>query len=121
MPVDYTLAENPDGSKTIWFGETERRHRMRWIIGITLYPDKSYMEVTVKTFNRTAIPHSMLYWANVAVHANDDYQVIFPPSVSAATYHSKNDFSHWPISNEVYRVLSARLHEMIYFWWYRQL
>lgn len=103
MPVDYTLAENPDGGKTIWFGETERRHRMRWIIGVTLYPDKSYIEATVKIFNRTAVPHSMLYWANVAVHANDDYQVIFPPSVQFATYHSKNDFSHWPVSNEVYR------------------
>jgi tetratricopeptide (TPR) repeat protein len=103
MPVDYTLAENPDGSKTIWFGEIERRHRIKWIIGVTLRPGKSYMEVTVKVFNRTALPHSMLYWANVAVHANDDYQVIFPPSVRAATYHSKNDFSHWPISNEVYR------------------
>ncbi|MHC4569713.1 MAG: DUF5107 domain-containing protein, partial [Planctomycetota bacterium] len=103
MPVDYTLADNTDGSKTIWFGETERRHRMKWIIGVTLYPDKSYIEVTVKIFNRTAVPHSMLYWANVAVHANDDYRVIFPPSVRVATYHSKNDFSHWPISNEFYR------------------
>jgi len=103
MPVDYTLAENPDGSKTIWFGEFERRHRMKWIIGITLYPDKSYIEAKVLLFNRTAFPHSILYWANVAVHVNDDYQIIFPPSVQVATYHSKNDFAHWPISNEVYR------------------
>ncbi len=103
MPVDYTLAENPDGSKTIWFGETERRHRMRWIIGITLYPDKSYIEATVKMFNRTALPNSILYWANVAVHVNDDYQVIFPPSVQVATYHSKNDFSYWPIGQGRYR------------------
>jgi len=103
MPVDYTLAENPDGSKTIWFGETERRHRMKWIIGVTLYPDKSYIEAKVLIFNRTAFPHSILYWANVAVHANDDYQIVFPPSVQVATFHSKNDFSHWPISNEVYR------------------
>ncbi len=103
MPVDCALAENPDGSKTIWFGETERRHRMKWLIGVTLYPDKSYIEATVKIFNRTAVPHSILYWANVAVHANDDYQVIFPPSVQFATYHSKNDFSHWPISDETYR------------------
>ena len=40
MPVDYTLVENADGSKTIWFGETERRHRMKWLIGLTLYPDR---------------------------------------------------------------------------------
>ncbi|MBW8041881.1 MAG: DUF5107 domain-containing protein [Planctomycetes bacterium] len=103
MPIDYTLTENPDGSKTIWFGELERRHRMKWIIGITLYPEKSYIEATVKFFNRTPYPHSILYWANVAVHANDDYQIIFPPSVQFATFHSKNDFTHWPISSESYR------------------
>ena len=103
MPVDYTLQENPDGSKTMWFGETELRHRMRWIIGITLYPGKSYVEATVKMFNRTALPHSILYWANVAVHANDDYQVIFPPSLQVATYHAKNAFAHWPIAQGRYR------------------
>ena len=37
MPVDYALQDNADGSKTVWIGETERRHRMRWIIGLTLY------------------------------------------------------------------------------------
>ena len=108
MPVDYTLAENADGSKTIWFGETERRHRMKWLIGVTLYPGKSYIETTVKLFNRTAYPNSILYWANVAVHVNDNYQVIFPPSVTAATYHSKNDFAHWPIANETYRGVDYR-------------
>ncbi len=115
MPVDYTLAENPDGSKTIWFGELERRHRMKWIIGVTLYPDKSYIEATVKIFNRTAFPHSILYWANVAVHANDDYQIIFPPSIQVATYHSKNDFSHWPVSNEVYRSVDYKGVDLS--WW----
>ena len=103
MPSDYTLAENPDGSKTIWFGETERRHRMKWLIGLTLYPDKSYMETTVKFLNRTAQANSVLYWANVAVHVNDDYQILFPPSVQVATYHSKIDFTHWPVGQGEYR------------------
>jgi tetratricopeptide (TPR) repeat protein len=103
MPVDYTLAENPDGSKTIWLAELERRHRMRWIIGATLYPDRSYLEVKVRIFNRTPFPNTFLYWANVAVHSNPDYRVIFPPSTEFATYHAKNDFAHWPVSNETYR------------------
>ncbi len=103
MTVDHTLTENEDGSKTIWFGETERRHRMKWLIGLTLYPDRSYVETSVTFFNRTALPNSILYWANVAVHVNDDYQVIFPPSVQAATYHSKIDFTTWPISQGKYR------------------
>lgn len=108
MPVDYRLAENADGSKTIWFGETERRHRMKWLIGVTLEPGKSRIGTTVKLFNRTAQPHSMLYWANVAVHVDDNYQVIFPASITAATYHSKNDFVHWPIGDESYRGVDYR-------------
>ncbi len=103
MPVDYTLQENPDGSKTVWIGETERRHRMRWMIGITLHPGRSYLDVKVNLINRTAQPHSILYWANVAVHVNDQYQIIFPPSVQVATYHAKNDFVHWPIGQGRYQ------------------
>lgn len=102
MAVDHTLQENPDGSKTIWIGEIELRHRMKWLIGLTLYPDKSYIEATVKLFNRTPFVHSFLYFANVAVHANENYQVIFPPSTEYATYHGKNQFSRWPISTSVF-------------------
>ncbi|MFB0566046.1 MAG: DUF5107 domain-containing protein [Candidatus Aminicenantaceae bacterium] len=102
IEVDYELTENPDGSKTIWVGEIELRHRMKWIIGLTLYPGKSYIEATVKLINRTPFAHSFLYWANVAVHANLSYKVIFPPSTEYATYHGKNQFSHWPISREVF-------------------
>jgi tetratricopeptide (TPR) repeat protein len=102
MPVDYTLIENHDGSKTLWLAETERRHRMKWTIAATLYPDKSYLEVKVTIFNRTPFPHSFLYWANVAIHSNPDYQVIFPPTTEFATFHAKNQFSHWPISYERY-------------------
>ena len=103
MPIDHRLQANEDGSKTIWFGETDRRHRMKWFIGLTLYPNRSYVEATVKLVNRTAQPHSFLYWANVAVHVNDEYQVVFPPSVQVATYHSKIDFTHWPVAQGVYR------------------
>jgi len=102
MPVDYTLIENEDGSKTIWVGETEFRHRTKWIIGLTLHPDRSYLEAKVRFFNRTPLAHSMLYWANVAVHASNDYQIIFPPSTELATFHGKNQFSRWPLSTEVF-------------------
>jgi tetratricopeptide (TPR) repeat protein len=103
MPIDYTLESHEDGSKTIWFGETERRHRMKWLIGITLHPGKSYLETTVKFFNRTPVPHSVLYWANVAVHVDETYQVIFPPSVQLTTYHSKIEFSRWPVGAGSFR------------------
>ena len=102
MPVDYTFTENADGSKTIWIGEIEPRQRMKWAIGVTLYPGRSYIEAQVKMFNRTENANSILYWANVATHANENYQVVFPPSTEYGTYHAKNYFAHWPIANEKY-------------------
>ena len=102
LPVDYDLEENADGSKTIWIGETEPRHQMRWTIGITAYPGKSYYSADVKIINPTPYTNTFLYWANVAAHTNNDYQVIFPPSVQIATYHAKNSFTNWPISSEIY-------------------
>ncbi len=105
LPVDYELKDNKDGSKTVWIGETEPRHGMRWTIGITVFPGKSYFQAEVKIHNPTPFTHTFLYWANVAAHTNENYQVIFPPSVQYATYHAKNAFIHWPVAEESYRGL----------------
>lgn len=103
LPMDYSISENEDGSKTIFIGETEPRHRMRWTVAVTVYPGKSYFEAELSVYNPTPYTNTFLYWANVATHTNENYQVIFPPSVNVATFHSKNVFTHWPISTEVYR------------------
>ena len=105
MPVDCRMVENPDGSKTVWVGETELRHRMKWLVGLTLRPDRSYVEVTTKLFNRTGLPWSMLCFANAAVHCGPDYQVIFPPNTEFGTQHAKREFVHWPIGQGVYHKL----------------
>ena len=102
MSVDSAIARNRDGSATVWVGEIELRQRMKWLVGLTLKPGRSCLEVTMKIINRTPLAHSMLAWANVAVHANPDYQVIFPPDVELATFHGKNQFSRWPVSNELF-------------------
>ncbi len=101
-PVDYTTQTNADGSATIWVGEVELRHRMKWLVGMTLYPDRSDLELTCKMLNPTPFAHPMLFWINAAVHANTNYQVIFPPSTEWAAQHSKPEFASWPIARQVY-------------------
>jgi tetratricopeptide (TPR) repeat protein len=117
LPVNYVLATNEDGSSTIWIGEIEPRQRMQWTIGITLYPGKSYIEVLVRMQNRTDQSNSFLYWANVATHANEQYQVFFPPSVEYATYHSKNSFCHWPVTHETYNGYEYYQDSIDASWW----
>ncbi len=103
IPMDYALEENEDGSKTIWLSELDLRHRMRFTVGLTLRPGKSYFEATIKPYNRTPFAHSFLYWANPAVHAGADYQVIFPPGTQFAAYHGKTQFARWPVADADYR------------------
>ncbi len=103
MPVDYKLVENKDGSKTIWVGEYEKRHRTKWMVGITLYPGKAYVETEIKLSNATPVQQSALIWANPAVHVNEDYQVIFPPDVTRAVFHHKDEFTDWPVSRQFYK------------------
>jgi len=98
IPVQHSVEENPDGSKTVWVGELEVRHRMRWAVGYTLRPGKAYLEASLRIVNRTPVANTMLCFANVAVHANDDDQILFPPSTQYATGHAKRTFRTWPIA-----------------------
>ena len=101
-PIDYTIEENADGSKTVWVNEVERMFHTKGLAGITLYPDKAYIEIKGKLYNRTPLPQTFLWWANPAVKVNDDYQSIFPPDVYAVFDHGKRDVSCFPIAKGVY-------------------
>ena len=101
-PVDYTIAENADGSKTVWINEVERMFRTRGMAGFTLYPGKAYIEIKGKLYNRTPFPQTFLWWANPAVKVNDHYQSVFPPDVYAVFDHGKRDVSSFPIAKGVY-------------------
>lgn len=118
MKMDVAIEDNPDGGKTVWMGETEWRHRMRLVIGLTLYPDCSYLEASINMFNRTPLIHSFLYWANPAVHVNPNYQVIFPPETEYVAQHAKHEFAQWPVANTVY---GGRTYENVDISWWKNL
>ena len=117
MPCDWRLVANNDGSKTIWLGETERRHRMSWAIGITLRPGSSCMEIDGRLVNCTEDSNAMLFWANVATHANPDYQIIFPQNTEFAAYHAKSSICHWPVSVEAFTGVDAYTNHVDVSWW----
>ena len=102
LPVQYRIEANADGSQTVWVGELEVRQRMRWAVGYTLRPGRSCLECSVRILNRTPYVNTMLCFANVAVHVNENYQVIYPPRTQFVTYHSKNQFTTWPIATTRY-------------------
>ncbi|MDO4558644.1 MAG: DUF5107 domain-containing protein, partial [Planctomycetia bacterium] len=101
MAIDRKISMNEDGSGSILVGETELRHRMKWTVRMTMFPERSYLEAKVRIMNRSPWTQSILSWANVSVHCNENYQVIFPPSTRYGTGHSKTEFVHWPVDKGV--------------------
>lgn len=101
LPTNWKMQENPDGSKTIWVGETELRHRLKWSVGVSVYPNRSWVEAKIMVTNPTQMIQSMLYWANVSVHCDEHYQVIFPPDVQFGADHHKVYFTKWPMGEAV--------------------
>ena len=103
MPSDYYMVENEDGSATVWIGETERDIRLRGIIGITLRPDRSYIEAEYRLNNTNEVSRNFLFWANVAITSDENWRTFWPPSQEIGVFHSNTSFTRWPISHEVYR------------------
>ncbi len=102
LPTEHIIEENEDGSITVWCNEVERMFRTKGMQGFTLYPDKAYLEIKVKIYNRTSFPQTFLWWANPAVHVNDHYKSVFPPDVHAVFDHGKRDVSSFPIARGIY-------------------
>lgn len=101
-PIDHKITENEDGSKTVWVNEIEKMFHTKGMAGFTLYPGKAYLEVTGKLYNRTPFPQTFLWWANPAVHVDEQYQSVFPPDVHAVYDHGKRDVSSFPIATGTY-------------------
>lgn len=100
MPVDFRLVENENGSATIWIGETEKTIRARGVVGMTLHPGKSYIEVDYRINNTSTQTQSFLFWANVAVTSNEHFRTFWPPSSEIGVFHNNRSFIKWPISNK---------------------
>ena len=97
MPIDWRAVANEDGSKTVWIGETELRRRLKWTIGLSLLPDRAVLRAENVFMNRNPWIESMIYWANVSVHCDENYQILFPPSMHLGFDHHKNYWTSYPI------------------------
>ncbi|MBO4475847.1 MAG: DUF5107 domain-containing protein [Bacteroidales bacterium] len=117
IPCDWQIVANQDGSKTIWLGETEYRHRMQWAIGVTLHPGKSYMEISGRLMNGTPDSNSILYWSNVSTLVDENYEICLPQSTEFVTFHCKNWFAHWPVTHETFNGMDFYKDGVDASWW----
>jgi len=101
-PVDWCIEEHGDGSRTVWCAENEIMFRQRGRHGFRLEPGRACFDVVVRLSNPNEQSGTFLWWANPAVHVNDDYQSVFPSDVHAVMDHGKRDVSSFPIATGTY-------------------
>ena len=102
MPVHATIEEHADGGRTVWLSEHDPMLRMKGMVGIHLSPGKALIEARVRLYNRTPLPQTFLWWSNVAVHVDDQYQSFFPPDVTVVADHAKRAISSFPVARNSY-------------------
>ncbi len=102
MPVDYSIEEHADGSRTVWCSDHDPMARMKGMHGICLHPDKARLELKVRVYNRTPRTETFLWWANVAMRVHEGYQSFFPPDVHHVADHAKRAMSEYPLCQGSY-------------------
>jgi tetratricopeptide (TPR) repeat protein len=102
MPVDSSIEEHADGSRTVWCSDHDPMVRMKGMHGVCLHPDKAWLELKVRAYNRTPLMQTFLWWANVATRVHEDYQSFFPPDVHYVADHAKRAMSEYPLCKGFY-------------------
>ncbi len=102
MPTEATLETNADGSQTCWMGEAEPFHRMRGMVGITVYPDSAVVEAKAVVYNRTDAPLPFMWWNNLGVRVHSQYKATFPPDVEYGSDHDRRATIAFPVMKGVF-------------------
>ena len=102
LPVDFTVEEGADGSKTLWCSDHDPMARMKGMHGICLHPGRAVVELKVRAYNRTPLVQTFLWWANVATRVHEAYQSFFPPDVYCVADHARRSMSEYPLAKGTY-------------------
>jgi tetratricopeptide (TPR) repeat protein len=102
MPVETEVERGADGSITVWCSDHDPMQRMKGMHGVCLYPDRAFIELKVRLYNRTPYVQTFLWWANVACRVHEKYQSFFPPDVRFVADHAKRAITSFPLSDRPY-------------------
>ncbi|WP_019180370.1 DUF5107 domain-containing protein [Microbacterium yannicii] len=102
LPVDARIEREPDGAVVVWHSDLDPLQRMRGLHGVRLRPGSSVIELDVSLHNRTDMPQTFLWWANVAARSHDQYQAFFPDDVAFVADHARRAVTAFPCADRPY-------------------
>ena len=97
-PVDFSYASEPDGSASVWVGNTDRAYGMTWRVQLTLRPGRAVLEQKTTLYNPSDTRHRYYWWTNAGVRVWDDSLVLYPMQFTAN--HGFADIDTWPVNSD---------------------
>lgn len=94
--INSRIFEYDDGSTAVCVGEIENMFGLEQVAYIRIYPDKAYIEISVRVYNRSEQDQTFLWWANPAFKVNNDTATVMPPDVTAVFDHGRRAVSTYP-------------------------
>lgn len=101
LPTAWAVEQEADEA-TVWCSDHDPFSRMKGMHGVRLTAGSTLLELRVRLFNRSDLPQTFLWWANVAAEVHADYQSFFPPDVAVVADHAKRAVSTFPAADGVY-------------------
>ncbi len=102
LPVDTRIEREADGAVVVWHSDLDPLQRMRGVHGVRLRPGSSVIELEAALHNRTDVPQTFLWWANVAARAHEGYQSFFPDDVAFVADHARRAITAFPRADRPY-------------------
>ncbi|QLD10763.1 DUF5107 domain-containing protein [Microbacterium oleivorans] len=102
LPMESWIEREADGAVTVWMSDHDPFARMRGTHGIRLRPDSTVIELRARLHNRTEVPQTFLWWANVAARAHENYQSFFPTDVRYVADHARRAVTAFPRADRPY-------------------
>src|SRR5436305_11106504 len=96
-PIDFSFAQNSDGSASVTVGNIDRVYGMQWSVEMVLRPKSTVLEQRVKLYNRSNVRHRFYWWNNAAVETWDDSHIEYPMRFAAS--HGFTEVQPWPVDS----------------------
>ena len=98
LPVEVRVLEpEPDGSRSVAIGETERIYGTHWTVVVTLRPGRSFIEERIRIYNPTETVRPYYFWNCTAVPNTPGFRFVYPMTLGMD--HSGEKFFEWPIDH----------------------
>jgi tetratricopeptide (TPR) repeat protein len=97
-PVDFATLQQPDGSGSIWVGNTDQVYGSRWRVELNLQPGRAVLEQRVDLYNASDVRHRYYWWSNAAAQVWDDSRLVYPTELMGT--HGFTRVEPWPIDRQ---------------------